>query len=166
MTPKVVIACVMVLACVAATGAQTTAQPPRTPPPPRRPAAARPPTPPPDPRTPLDRTRSAYLDDQANATNVATLIRSQLRAARLWNLTDRRGDADLIVTLAPARSPASVRSPLRTRSGLTVYELTVRNARSAASTPLWRRTSSTPEKLVGRLKADVAPTACVAIWCW
>lgn len=118
-----------------------------------------------DSRSPLDRTRRAYLDDQAAGPGAATIVRVKLRDAHLWTLTDQRGQADLVVTIAQAR-PTVARGARQPQTGPTSYELTIRSARTTSGVPLWRGTAPTPEKLVAKLKADVAPDVCLVVWCW
>ena len=125
-----------------------------------RPTAPRTPPPAPRPMSPLDARHSAYLDDRSGAAGARENLQRGLRERHLWTLTDRREAADLIVTLATlqAQTPQRRQPPS--------YELTIQPARNATRTPLWRAVSSSPEKLVGRLKADLAPSVCVAVWCW
>jgi hypothetical protein len=122
-----------------------------------RPTAPRTPLPAARPMSPLDARRSAYLDDRSGTAGAREYLQRSLRERHLWTLTDRREAADLIVTLAQVQT-SQRRQPLS-------YELTIQPARNATRTPLWRAVSSSPQKLVGRLKADLAPSVCVAIWC-
>ena len=125
-----------------------------------RPTAPRTPPPAPRPMSPLDARRSAYLDDRSGTAGAREYLQRSLRERHLWTLTDRREAADLIVTLATQQTQAPQRRQPPS------YELTIQPARNATRTPLWRAVSSSPEKLVGRLKADLAPSVCVAVWCW
>jgi len=133
--------------------------------PPTGPAkAATPPAPP--SMAPLDARRTAYLDDRSGVAGASENLRKGLRERHLWTLTERREAADLIVTLAPtapAGTPQQNRTPQKGRAAS--YELSIQSARNAAKAPLWRSVSSSPEALVRRLKADLAPSVCVVVWC-
>jgi hypothetical protein len=147
MTSYGVIASVLSIALLSQTAhAQTRPAAPRTPPPALR------------PMSPLDARRSAYLDDRSGTAGAREYLQRSLRERHLWTLIDRREAADLIVTLAQVQT-SQRRQPLS-------YELTIQPARNATRTPLWRAVSSSPQKLVSRLKADLAPSVCVAVWCW
>jgi hypothetical protein len=139
--------------------------PPKAQPPTRAKAPATRPVPRPLP--PLDAKRTAYVDDRSGAAGALEHLQKGLRERHLWKLTATRDAADLIVTLAPlptVQTPGRPNQPAQ-QQRLSSYELTIRSARNPAIPPLWRSVSSSPDKLVSRLKADLAPSLCVVVWC-
>ncbi len=147
-------AILLAAAAIAVAAAPRAAQPPTG----RRAAPVRPA---PDRRAPLDPSRSVYLDDQSGVPNGMAPVLAALRTAKLWTIRDQRAAADLILQIAPVRA-STAGSRGGAQSG---YELSVRPARSSSAAPLWHAVAASPDALARRLRADLAPSVCVAVWC-
>ena len=131
-----------------------------------QPARKNPAAPAPKPPVTLETARTAYVLNQTGEARPYGELTSALNKWHRWSLVDRADAADLVVTLETTSTAAKV-SGNRTAAPAraTTYAVSVHRSTRATGDALWRGSDANIDRLFNRLRVDVAPSLCFAVWC-